>query len=151
MAIRGYLVWVSDSSISRIRQFLIKHDGLFKPPLSERLNIESYAKKLSTNAENLFAVYEKADVAHAAVYVNRPERFVYISSVCVAGAWQGMGIADLLMEAIFSLSEIWNCNRILLHVNRQHHRAIAFYEKHGFAKIGRRESDDSLEMECSLD
>lgn len=58
--------------------------------------------------------------------------------IAVLPEYRGQGIADALMiQAISCAAELGYC-RLILEVRLSNHRAIAFYERQGFEKIGRR-------------
>ncbi len=56
----------------------------------------------------------------------------YLDQIVVATAWQGRGIADILLAKARRLAPAG----IELHVNQDNARAIRFYEKHGFVTTG---------------
>ncbi|MBL1256151.1 GNAT family N-acetyltransferase [Methylocystis sp. Sn-Cys] len=57
----------------------------------------------------------------------------WLDQICVGPAYQGDGYADALMAAARALSQ----GVIRLDVNADNMRAIRFYERRGFAEIGR--------------
>ena len=56
----------------------------------------------------------------------------YLDQIVVAPEHQGNGVAEALLAEARRLSP----QRLDLHVNQDNARAIRFYEKHGFVKIG---------------
>jgi putative acetyltransferase len=56
----------------------------------------------------------------------------YLDQIVVATAWQGRGVADILLAKARHLTPAG----IELHVNQDNARAIRFYEKHGFVTTG---------------
>jgi GNAT superfamily N-acetyltransferase len=51
--------------------------------------------------------------------------------------WHGRGVAAALMSACVEQAHAWACDVIWLAVWERNPRAIAFYEKTGFRKVGR--------------
>ena len=57
--------------------------------------------------------------------------------IAVAKDWQGQGVGQLLMEAAIAWADNWaGILRIELTVLADNQRAIALYERHGFAREG---------------
>ena len=52
-------------------------------------------------------------------------------------AWHGRGVGDALMRACLDQARAWHCDVLWLAVWEKNPRAIAFYEKKGFRKVGR--------------
>ena len=52
-------------------------------------------------------------------------------------AWHGHGVGEALMQACIDQARAWHCDVLWLGVWEQNPRAIAFYEKKGFRKVGR--------------
>ena len=51
--------------------------------------------------------------------------------------WHGRGVAAALMSACVEQARAWDCDVLWLAVWERNPRAIAFYEKTGFRKVGR--------------
>jgi ribosomal protein S18 acetylase RimI-like enzyme len=51
--------------------------------------------------------------------------------------WHGRGVAAALMSACVEQARAWECDVLWLAVWERNPRAIAFYEKTGFRKVGR--------------
>lgn len=66
---------------------------------------------------------------------------------CVRDALQGSGLADALMPPTIDIARRFGRSRIILWggVDGENRRAIRFYEKHGFAALGRFESSGGRE------
>lgn len=119
----------------RIREMLSRNQDMFVPPLMERVDLHEYSKKLAENARNIFLTDGSFDVAHAAVYVNRPP-VSYLSSFCVDRARQHLGYGTTLMSAVIDCCRVENCDVLRLRVALKNETARAFYVKHGFLVIG---------------
>ena len=55
----------------------------------------------------------------------------------VLGAWQGQGVAQVLMAWALDFSREHGAREVILSVYVDNHRAHSFYEKYGFEDIGR--------------
>ena len=55
----------------------------------------------------------------------------YLDQICVGVAWWGGGVADTLLAEARRLSPV----RLVLDVNKDNPRAVAFYERNGFRRI----------------
>jgi len=87
------------ASVVEIAEHLSCCDADFVPPLSSRVEINSYAKKIVSKATRFEAWSEGTMVGLAAMYCNDLEnRIAYITSVSVLKEWMGKGIAARLMN-----------------------------------------------------
>lgn len=76
----------------------------------------------------------KRGAASAAVAANHPAE---IQRFYVSPAFQGRGLAQDLMSLCAEQAHEWGCDALWLGVWELNPRAIAFYEKCGFRKVGR--------------
>ncbi len=61
---------------------------------------------------------------------------IEIGRFYVDGPWQGRGVADALMLAVFDVARELAADAIWLGVWQRNARAIAFYKKHSFLRAG---------------
>lgn len=54
----------------------------------------------------------------------------------VARAWHGRGVAQALMEAALDVAREWGAETLWLGVWERNPRAVAFYAKYGFTRVG---------------
>ncbi len=59
-----------------------------------------------------------------------------LKRIYLLGPWQGGGNGRALMEQAFQIAVARKAKRLLLAVYESNHRAVAFYERAGFAHIG---------------
>jgi len=108
-------------------------DADFIPPLSGRVVISNYARKITEKATRFEVWADGALVGLVAVYYNDSEhRVAYITSVSVLRGWQGLGIASKLMERCIHYAKELSYERIALEVDRDNVAAIRLYMKKGF-------------------
>lgn len=63
-------------------------------------------------------------------------------------AWHGHGIGAALMAACVEQARAWQCDVLWLAVWERNPRAIAFYEKTGFRKVGRQTFMLGSDLQC---
>jgi diamine N-acetyltransferase len=61
---------------------------------------------------------------------------VELKRIYLLSGWQGGGNGRALMEQAFAAAKARGAKRLLLAVYESNHRAVAFYERAGFAHIG---------------
>lgn len=76
----------------------------------------------------------KRGAGAAAVAANHPAE---VQRFYVAPSFQGRGLAQELMSTCVDQAREWGCDALWLGVWELNPRAIAFYEKCGFRKVGR--------------
>ena len=79
---------------------------------------------------------EPGDADAAAALSRRP--VVELSKFYTRSAAHGTGVAAPLMAATLEAAAATGAASVWLGVNEENARAIRFYEKHGFAKVGRK-------------
>lgn len=65
------------------------------------------------------------------------ERPAEVQRIYADRTWHGRGVGVALMAACVGQARVWNCEVLWLAVWERNPRAIAFYEKAGFRKVGR--------------
>ena len=65
------------------------------------------------------------------------ERPAEVNRIYADRAWHGRGVGVALMTACVEQARAWGCDALWLAVWERNPRAIAFYEKSGFRKVGR--------------
>lgn len=140
---------IASNDETRILAFLQANDDSFSPALSTKVNLKNYAKKLSSNAVNLFLLSENSfDAGHAAVYINNGDTS-FLSSFCLQKTEHGTGAALCLLNDVYRCCLNENSALLELEVDSSNTRAIRFYQKHGFSVF--KHLSNSLLMRKSLD
>jgi ribosomal protein S18 acetylase RimI-like enzyme len=121
------------TSEAEIAEHLSRCDSAFVPPLSGRVEIRDYAKKIARKAMRFEAWSGGTLVGLVAVYLNDQEkRIAYITSVSVLQAWAGKGIVARLMSWCVEYSKASGMRQINLEVAEDNTPAIRLYENNGF-------------------
>ena len=123
-------------------------DANFIPALSEKVDIEDYAQKLSKHAVNFEAWDGGVLAGLIAAYFNDTENGLgYITNVSTVGGYGGRGIASTLLQKCIAYGQAQQFESIGLEVNKQSLAAISLYQKFGFVTVG--ETDTMLKMNLS--
>ena len=121
--------------LSCLYRYLRARSDDFTPPLDEKVNIYSFAKKIHKWANRYSAHTEKL-VGFAGCYANNLEtKEAYITNFSVDPNYYGSGLAESLL--LFCLEDVTEdgFSKIFLEVHVDNTRAIRFYEKMGFAHL----------------
>jgi ribosomal protein S18 acetylase RimI-like enzyme len=117
----------------QIAEHLTRSDADFVPPLSGRVAISDYARKIAKLAERFEAWSEGTLIGLVAIYCNDLKtRVAHITSVSVLNQWTGKGIASQLMEQSIDHAKAAGMRKIVLDVAKENVPAISLYEKYGF-------------------
>ncbi|MBL0311628.1 MAG: GNAT family N-acetyltransferase [Holophagaceae bacterium] len=124
---------LNKASEAEISDHLSSCDTDFLPPLSSRVEINDYAKKIMSKAVRFEAWSGGILVGLVAAYCNdQQKRIAYITSVSVLKAWMGKGIAAGLMELCIEHMKVLGMRQISLEVAEDNTSAVKLYEKSGF-------------------
>jgi ribosomal protein S18 acetylase RimI-like enzyme len=124
------------ASEKAICSHLIKCNNDFTPPLSEKVNIIEYTKKLFNKSLRFEAWSEYDLIGLIAAYFNDSKNLVgYITNVSIARDFAGLGIASQLMNICIDYATKNNFREISLEVSKNNPEAIHLYRKFGFIAI----------------
>lgn len=127
----------NDASEAVIAEHLSQCDVDFVPPLSTRVEIGAYSRKIASKATRFEAWAGDRMVGLVAAYCNDQQtRCAYITSVSVLREWAGKGIAAHLLKRCIEHAKASNMCRISLEVASGNISAIELYRKRGFV-LGR--------------
>lgn len=122
------------SDSKRLEKILWELDDDIIPKLSERVNIEEYAKKLSANAEVFYVKHGDIDIGNCAVYMNNEETG-FISSIAIKKEWQNKGIGKQVWNLVCSIAKCKHIKYIELCVDKKNSNAQKFYKKNSFYEV----------------
>ena len=118
-----------------IQAHLLECDDQFKPPLSERVNMRDYSRKIRAKGLTFEAWRGATLVGLAAVYLDGTERSGYITSVSVLPRYNRARIATTLMTQLMTHAFKSGIQEIALEVGRTNAAAIGLYGKFGFRAV----------------
>jgi len=122
------------ASGDQIAEHLRACDSEFNPPLSQRVEIGAYARKISAQATRFEAWSDDALIGLLALYCNDTSaRIAYITSVSVLGDWTGRGVARSLMVRCIDHAAAVGMLSMQLEVAQTSVRAVRLYQSHGFS------------------
>lgn len=118
---------------AEIAEHLSRCDADFMPPLSGRVEIKDYAKKIANKATRFEAWSGGTLVGLVAAYCNdQANRIAYVTSVSVLKEWTRKGIAAGLVVQCVEHAKVSGMRQISLAVAADNTFAIKLYEKSGF-------------------
>ena len=129
-----------------IRSHLSGCDARFSPPLSDRVDIGEYSKKLRVNAVTFEAWNGESLVGMVAAYIDASERSCFITNTSVLAEFSGRGVAARLLAACLERARAEQVETVSLEVSQDSRPAIRLYAKFGFQVVGNREG--FLKMRC---
>lgn len=120
-------------------EFLKKIDSLFKIPLSQKIDLEEYSKKIVRNADVFLALDNESIVGIVVGYNNDKElKISNMSILVVLNEYQGKGIARKLVNNFLDLAKNKKMEKVKL--STVDARALKLYESLNF-KIVREENE----------
>jgi ribosomal protein S18 acetylase RimI-like enzyme len=124
-------------------------DASFMPPLSDRVDIDSYATKLFNRAERIEAWFQSELVGLLGIYLTAAGAGAgFISNVCVHPSHGGHGVGSALIELCKQRALRDMFTAIELEVCIKNLPVVSLYQRHGFSFI--RTSGDIGTMVCAL-
>jgi ribosomal protein S18 acetylase RimI-like enzyme len=143
---------LNKASSAEIAHHLRCCDSDFVPPLSNRVEIDSYAQKIVNNALRFEAWDNDMLVGLVAAYCNDSARHIaYITNVSVLHERLGQGIATQLMSLCVEHIAELGFERIELEVDSANSKAIKLYEKNGFITDGVRDQATLMHINIGKD
>jgi glycosyltransferase involved in cell wall biosynthesis len=121
------------ASKTKIIEHLQACDTSFSPPLSTRVQIKDYARKIECNAMRFEAWKDDKLVGLVAAYFNdHLRRIAYITSVSIVEEFVGKGVANILLKRCVDYAKSSGVNKISLSVSKKNISAIELYKKNSF-------------------
>lgn len=139
---------LNEASSELVAEHLLRCDSDFMPPLSDRVEINDYAKKITSSTTRFEAWSGGMLVGLVAAYCNdHVKRTAYITNVSRLTAWRGKGIASHLMNWCVEYVKALGMLQISLEVASDNKVAIELYERIGFVA----EQSNSLFVTMNID
>jgi ribosomal protein S18 acetylase RimI-like enzyme len=130
-----------------IRSHLSGCDRRFSPPLSDRVDIGDYSRKLRLSAVTFEAWNGESLVGMVAAYIDTRARSCFITNTSVLPEFSGRGVAARLLADCLARARAERIETVSLEVSQDSHPAIRLYTKFGFQVVGHREG--FLKMQCA--
>ena len=126
-------LFVNKASLQEVTSHLLLVDGDFLPPLSSRVNIQSYAQKIMDSATRFEAWCGDNMIGLVAAYLNDQQSHIgYLTNVSLLREWTGKGLAGRLLDKCFSHAKAAGIQQICLEVAGDNVPAMSLYKKRGF-------------------
>jgi len=129
-----------------IRSHLSRCNHQFNPPLSDRVDIGEYSKKLRLNALTFEAWNNESLVGMVAAYIDTRDHSCFITNTSVLAEFSGRGVAARLLAACLEHAHAANIETVSLEVSKDSQPAICLYRKFGFQVVEHQEG--FLKMQC---
>jgi SAM-dependent methyltransferase/GNAT superfamily N-acetyltransferase len=124
---------LNKTSAAQVAEHLFRCDADFVPPLSGRVEIGAYARKIASRATRFEAWSGDTLIGLMAVYCNDLQRrTAYITSVSVLREWTGKGIVTHLMNQCVEHARALGMRQVGLEVASNNKPAIGLYAGCGF-------------------
>lgn len=137
------------ASAEEIHEHLVACDRFFVPPLSSRVDLWVYARKMLERAVSFEAWCASTLVGICNAYLNDPERHMgFITNVSVLRSYSGQGIASTLVRMCLDRARADGFSKLWLQVSPCNQAAVAVYAKAGFRIVA--STRHSISMECEI-
>lgn len=118
----------------KFENFLYEIDEEFKVPLSKRVNLNEYAKKMKELANIYVMIEENKIVGDIAFYKNDLKNYTaYVTLVGTLKEYQNKGIANSLLKKCIEDLKNSPMKKVGIHTDNMIAKKI--YEKHGFEEV----------------
>jgi D-cysteine desulfhydrase len=144
--------WQSETSMAHARlvSLLREFGDLLPNPLSNRMDLDAYASKLSMQAEIAYAMRGEEVVGFLALYANDQEtQCAYISILAVQPQQQGQGIGKTMLSRALALARQRGMKAVDLEVNADNKTAQRLYLSFGFRVRDREDTRWQMRLRLS--
>ncbi len=117
-----------------LSRHLFSCDKDFVPPLSKKVDINIYSKKIIKSAIRFEAWSQDMLIGCLAMYADYQNNLAYITNVSVLKSYWGLGIASRLLSQCVEFCKKCNLKQVSLEVNLHNLAAIHLYEKFNFVQ-----------------
>lgn len=139
------LIQVNEIKLEELYRFQVICDKDFIPPISSRVDLREYSRKLHDHSERITVTVDGNLAGLLCIYANDSQTSVsYISLVAVLKGYRRLGLGNALVEKAVSLSQRKGMSSIKLEVGKDNTAAQHLYRKFGF--IVEKENDLTLLM-----
>lgn len=136
-------------SFEEVMNFLQETDFEYPIPLSTRVNIEDYAKKLSDLSDFSICKDGNVIVGMISCYTNQPP-LGYISNVCIKKDYQGKKLFSVLFQLLLNNIKDKGIHILRLMVDFNNLNAQTIYLHFGFLPVEKNSYSRKLLMELKI-
>lgn len=136
-------------TFEEVRSFLVQTDSEYPTPLSQSVDIDSYAHKLSDYSDFSLCYAGEELVGMISCYTNRPP-IGYVSNVCIKKAYQGKGVFSKMLGNLIDKITEKGIGCLFLEVSFDNIQALDIYFHLGFVIAEAREEKKKFLLELSL-
>ena len=137
-------------AFEEVRTFLLETDNEFPTPLSARVDIDAYARKLSEFSDFSICRDGESIVGMISCYTNRPP-LGYMTNACIKKPYQTQKIFSRLFHQLRTHAAERGILRFRLEVDAGNDNARRIYEHYGFRELEFRPDTGKFLMELILD
>jgi ribosomal protein S18 acetylase RimI-like enzyme len=136
---------INTATAGQVHEHLTICDEQFVPHLSKRLQISSYAQKLTSFSTLFEAWYGHQLVGLVAVYMNdAAKQRAFISNVSVLRNFEGRGVASALVMQSLTEAKVRGFSEVVLEVDSENIAARNLYVKRGFITVSNESGIDTM-------
>lgn len=133
----------NNNNLKRLEDVLYLIDNLFVEPLSQRVVIKDYAKKILDNGVAYILKQNDSDIGLIAGYINQGKES-FITAIGVDSHYQGFGGGKLLLNKFIDTAQKFKSTHIYLKVNVNAKSAVNMYRKAGFIETDKLDNDNLI-------
>ena len=123
------------NEFEQIQKFIREIDKDFPVPISEKVDISDYSRKLCEKATIVTEIKENKIVAMAAGYTENTEnQLAYVSILGTIKEYRGQGLANKLLSEFINISKQKELKGVHLYTAQTNECALSVYSKHGFTE-----------------
>lgn len=132
MYISQNLIQLDKTSSKKIECFIKELDNHFVPPLSSRVNIAQWSRKLNDFAVNIVKMNAHVDIEALISFYSNKGSESYITLIAVASSQRGKGLSDDLLKYCIAYCMEIGSTAIKVKTWLSNKRVIGMYHSHGF-------------------
>lgn len=123
------------ASAKDIEEFLLEIDKDFPVPLSKKVNISEFSKKLFEKATIITKIKDKKIISMLAGYTENTENdLAYVSILATTKEYRGQGLAGKSLDKFIKLCKKKDLKGVHLYTVKTNTSALAVYHKRGFTE-----------------
>ncbi len=129
----GFDILAGHASAEQVAEHFTLCDSSFVPPLSDRVNITDYARKVTTFALCIEGWHNASLMGLLCMYCDDVDKGAFITNVSVIPAFRRKGVANLLISHAIEKVREKGISKINLEVDNANEPAQCLYRRLGFS------------------